>query len=116
VKSVKSVAFLQSGIDYWVNPGYHTKMNARLIIDKAGRIVIPKPLRARLHLEPGDTLEMESAGEQITLRPMRGSGPLTKEHGVWVFRIGQALPASVTDEMLSQIRESRDLSNLENGE
>jgi AbrB family looped-hinge helix DNA binding protein len=55
-------------------------MNVRLIIDKAGRVVIPKPLREELlHLEAGDALEMESTGEQITLRPVRGTGPLTKK-------------------------------------
>jgi AbrB family looped-hinge helix DNA binding protein len=91
-------------------------MNTRLVIDKAGRIVIPKPLREELNLEPGDALEMDSAGEQITLRPVRGTGPLTKEHGVWVFRAGQPLPASATDEMLQKIREERDLSNLGKGE
>jgi AbrB family looped-hinge helix DNA binding protein len=90
-------------------------MNMRLTIDKAGRVVIPKPLREELHLEPGDSLEMETAGEQITLRPVRGTGPLTKELGVWVFRAGQPLPASATDEMLQQIREERDLANLGKG-
>jgi AbrB family looped-hinge helix DNA binding protein len=87
-------------------------MNTRLIVDKAGRIVIPKALREELQLEAGDALEMESAGEQITLRPVRGTGPLTKEHGVWVFHSGQPLPASVTDEMLQRIREERDLASL----
>jgi AbrB family looped-hinge helix DNA binding protein len=87
-------------------------MNNRLTIDKAGRVVIPKPLREQLHLEPGDALEMEAAGEQITLRPVRGNAPLKKEHGVWVFHIGQSLPASSTDELLQQIREERDTSNL----
>ena len=91
-------------------------MNTRLIIDKAGRIVIPKPLREQLHLEAGDVLEMESAGEQITLRPVRGTGPLRKEQGVWVFHTGQPLPASATDEMLQQIREEHDLANLGQGE
>ena len=87
-------------------------MNTRLTLDKAGRIVIPKPLREELRLEPGDALEMETTGEQITLRPVRGTGPLTKEHGVWVFRTGQALPATATDDLLQQIREERDLANL----
>jgi AbrB family looped-hinge helix DNA binding protein len=91
-------------------------MKARLTIDKAGRVVIPKPLREELHLEPGDTLEMESTGEQITLRPVRGTGPLTKEHGIWVFHSGQPLPASSTDNLLQQIREERDLANLGQGE
>jgi AbrB family looped-hinge helix DNA binding protein len=91
-------------------------MNTRLTIDKAGRVVIPKPLREELHLEPGDSLEMESAGERITLRPVRGTGPLTKEHGVWVFHSGRLLPASATHEMLRRIREERDMANLGKGE
>jgi AbrB family looped-hinge helix DNA binding protein len=92
------------------------KMNIVLTIDKAGRVVIPRPVRKVLHLEPGDALEMESAGEQITLRPVRGTGPLTKEQGVWVFRTGQPLPASATDEVLQQLREERDMVNLGQGE
>ncbi len=91
-------------------------MNTRLTIDKAGRVIIPKPLREELHLEPGDSLEVESAGEQITLRPVRGTGPLTKEHGVWVFHSGAPLPASATDELLQKMREERDLVNLGKGE
>jgi AbrB family looped-hinge helix DNA binding protein len=91
-------------------------MNTRLVIDKAGRVVIPKPLREELHLEPGDSLEMESLGEQIILRPARGTGPLTKEHGVWVFHSDEPLTASATDDMLQQIREERDLANLAKGE
>ncbi len=91
-------------------------MNTRLVIEKAGRMVIPKSLRQNLRLEPGDSLEMESVGEQITLRPVRVMGAMTREHGVWVFHSGQPLPASATDEMLRQIREERDLANLGKGE
>lgn len=87
-------------------------MNSRLTIDKAGRVVIPKALREQLRLEPGDALELETAGEQITLRPVRGTAPLRKEHGVWVFHTGQSLPASSTEEVLQRIREERDTSNL----
>lgn len=91
-------------------------MNTRLVIDKAGRVVIPKPLREALHLEPGDALEMDSVGEQITLRPVRGARPLTKENGVWVFHSGQPLSASATDNMLESIRGERDIANLGKGE
>jgi hypothetical protein len=41
-----------------------------------------------------------------------GTGPLVKEHGVWVFHSGQLLPAPATDAMLHQIRDERDQSNL----
>lgn len=87
-------------------------MDSRLIIDKAGRVVIPKPLRKELRLEPGDALEIACVGDLLTMRPVRGAGPLSKEQGVWVFRAGQPLPASTTDAMLQQIREERDLDNL----
>ncbi|HVT60791.1 MAG TPA: AbrB/MazE/SpoVT family DNA-binding domain-containing protein [Thermoanaerobaculia bacterium] len=89
-------------------------MKSQLTLDKAGRVVIPKPLREELNLEPGDALELERAGELITLRPVRGTGPLTKEQGVWVFRTGQPLPASATDEVLQQVRKDRDRANLGN--
>ena len=101
-----------NGINLWVLPQGGPVMNARLVIDKAGRIVIPKPLREQLHLEAGDALEMDTAGEEIRLRPVRGTGPLTKEQGVWVFRSGQPLAASTTDDVLGRIREERDLANL----
>jgi len=91
-------------------------MKNQLVIDKAGRIVIPKLLREELRLETGDSLEMEAIGEQITLRPVRGTGPLTKERGVWVFHSDEPLPASATDNMLQQIREERDMANLGRGE
>ncbi len=84
-------------------------------MDKAGRVVIPKPLREELHLEPGDALELESGGEQITLRPARGTGPLQNEHGIWVLHTGEPLSASATDDVLRQIREERDLANLSDG-
>ena len=93
-------------------PRISTQMSTRLTTDKAGRVVIPKPLREELRLEAGDALEMESTGEQITLRPVRGTGPLTKKHGVWVLHAGQPLSASVTEQVLQQVRKERDLVNL----
>jgi AbrB family looped-hinge helix DNA binding protein len=35
-------------------------MTTKITIDKAGRIVIPKPLRERLRLGAGDTLALQS--------------------------------------------------------
>jgi AbrB family looped-hinge helix DNA binding protein len=86
-------------------------MTTKLTLDKAGRVVLPKPLRDELELAAGDTLELESRGEQITLRPVRGSTPLQKERGIWVYRTGRPLTAATTDQTLRQIREERDQKN-----
>jgi AbrB family looped-hinge helix DNA binding protein len=75
--------------------------------------VIPKTLRDELDLTPGDTLELNSAGEEITLRPVRGTAPLTKEKGVWVFRTGESLSPAVADSVLGQIRDDRDRKNMD---
>ena len=87
-------------------------MTTQLTIDGAGRIVLPKPMRKELDIGPGDLLELENVSERITLRPVRGGAPLAKEKGVWVFRTGQPLAASVTNDLLEQIREDRDRQNL----
>lgn len=76
-------------------------------IDKAGRIVIPKSVRDQLGLTPGDTLELDSTGERITLRPVRTSSALVKEHGVWILQSGSSYPAKLADDVLEQVREER---------
>lgn len=88
-------------------------MVAKLKVDKAGRVVLPKPLRDELQLAPGDALELESSGEAITLRPVRVTTPLHKERGVWVYRTGEKLPASTTDETSRQLREERARAGLD---
>ena len=82
-------------------------MDARITIDKAGRVILPKPLREELQLVAGDTLELQSSGERIVLRPLRPALPVAKEKGVWVFRTGKPLAASVTDNALRDLREYR---------
>lgn len=87
-------------------------MICKVNVDKAGRIVLPKPVRDKMQLQPGDSLEMQSAEDEIVLRPVRGTMPLRKKHGVWVYRTGQALPASVVDETILEVRKERDETNL----
>src|SRR6187551_3844883 len=96
----------------WVLPFYNSNMNLRLTIDSAGRVVIPKPLREELDLAPGDTLELETGGGSITLRPVRDLAPLGKEKGVWVFRTGQPMEPSTTADVLRQVRDERHRNNL----
>jgi len=87
-------------------------MPMQLTVDKAGRIVLPKPLRDELNLSPGDSLEVQAADEQIILRPVRSASPLEKERGVWVFRTGEELRTSTVDETLQQIRQERNRNAL----
>ena len=51
----------------------------------------------------------------MTMRPVRPVAPLRKERGVWVYRAGAPLPATVTGETLQAIREERDQRNLPGG-
>jgi AbrB family looped-hinge helix DNA binding protein len=82
-------------------------MDAKITLDKAGRVVLPKNLRDELHLSPGDTLELTVEGDQMTLRPQRATSPLQKERGVWVFHSGEKLSAAETREAVRKIREQR---------
>ncbi len=88
-------------------------MVARLTLDKAGRVVLPKPLRDELQLSSGDALEVESQGDVITLRPVRGNAPLRKKRGVWVFRAGEPLAASVVEDTRRLVRREREQRLLE---
>lgn len=78
-----------------------------LTVDKAGRVVLPKPVRDELQLAAGDSLVLESSEEGIMLRPLRGTAGLRKKQGVWVLRTGQPLSAAVVDQTLAQIRRER---------
>lgn len=86
-------------------------MTAKLTLDKAGRVVLPKPLRDRLQLSPGDTLHLESEGESITLRPVRQNVMLKKELGVWVYQ-GEPTGASIVD-LIDSDREKHNRSVAE---
>jgi AbrB family looped-hinge helix DNA binding protein len=99
------------GFDKWEIPFYNPIMKTTVTLDNAGRVLIPKVLRDELHLEAGDTLELESEGERVILRPDRAGSGLSKEMGVWVFRGSKKLSAATTDRVLQNLREERDGSN-----
>ena len=82
-------------------------MTSRLTLDKAGRIVLPKPMRDELQLQAGDAIEIESTGEELTLRPVRGQGGIHKKQGVWVFQAGDPLTQAETEAVRREIRQER---------
>jgi AbrB family looped-hinge helix DNA binding protein len=87
-------------------------MITKLTLDSAGRVVLPKPVRDDLQVGPGDSLELESSQEQIILRPLRGTMPLRKKKGIWVFRTGEPLSAETVNQVMKEVRQERDRSNL----
>lgn len=52
-------------------------------IDRAGRVVIPKDVRARLDLGPGTSIELIVQGDALVLRPVRPAGRKVIEVDGW---------------------------------
>jgi AbrB family looped-hinge helix DNA binding protein len=73
-------------------------------IDKAGRLVLPKPLRERLRLHAGSQLEIEFHGDHLRLRPVDQGPALAQVNGWWVHR---GIPAS-EDALLDALERHRD--------
>lgn len=61
-------------------------------VDKAGRVVIPKPIRDRLRLVPGTAIEVVDTGDRIELIP-----PDDREAAVLVEKEGRLVISSDTD-------------------
>jgi len=80
-------------------------------LDKAGRIVIPKSVRDELNLGPGDSVELETGADCVTLRPVRSLSRLRKEKGVWVFHSGERMKATEARALIREMREKRDRHN-----
>ena len=58
----------------------------RTNLDRFGRIVVPKEIRDRHSLVPGSGVEIEDAGETITLRRFDELPGLVEKDGILVFR------------------------------
>lgn len=82
-------------------------MSDTVTIDKAGRIVIPKAVRDRLRLDPGDSLALESSGDSITLSPVQEEAVLVKEQGIWVYA-GKGFRNDSIPDLIDKLREERD--------
>lgn len=70
-------------------------------IDKAGRLVIPRPLRDRIGLTDGGEVDVELDGAAIRIEPVSGGG-LRDDDGLLV------IPATGTPLTAEAVRESLD--------
>jgi AbrB family looped-hinge helix DNA binding protein len=85
-------------------------MNTTLTVDKAGRVVLPKPVRDELQLSAGDSLELESSEDRIVLRPVRGTAGLRKKQGIWVLDTDEPLTVEAVNRTIRDIRREREES------
>lgn len=77
-------------------------------IDRAGRIVVPKPVRSELGLTPGTQLEIEVIDDHIELHAAH-TKPLVVEglYGPVVAATGAVLTADTVRATLEAVRERR---------
>jgi AbrB family looped-hinge helix DNA binding protein len=70
-------------------------------IDSAGRVVIPKPLRRRLGLEPGRVVDIRERDGRIEIEPAPTPMRLSRRKGGPVAVPATPLPP-LTDEMVRE--------------
>ena len=88
-------------------------MSSTITIDKAGRIVLPKPLRDQFRLKGGAKLRIESVGDHLELTPEQPpqAAPLKRSNGLWVVAAsGNPCDALDALEALEADRKNRELS------
>ena len=83
--------------------------NETIQMDAAGRVVLPKPLRAQFNLLPGDRLRLSVEGNSFKLEPTNGGGALVRKGSVLVFTGAFAEPITTAkvNDLLQQDREGR---------
>ena len=78
----------------------------KIRIDAAGRIVVPKALRALFHLIPGRELEIEPTSDGVVIRPADRGPSLVSHDGVLVHHGPQGATLDIAA-FVRQERESR---------
>ena len=77
-----------------------------LRIDKAGRIVVPKPLRERLGFKPETELVAIEQPDGVLLKRIEQRPSMVKVDGLWVHQ-GSAEPGADWERILEDVREER---------
>jgi len=78
-----------------------------LMMDGAGRIVLPQPVRRHFHLTRGSTLDMDIQPEAIVLRPHTRQAGLTEDAGLLVHE------GTPTGDLLNAVADSRQRRDLQ---
>jgi AbrB family looped-hinge helix DNA binding protein len=79
-------------------------MIERVTIDKFGRILIPKKLRERFHLEPNQSLDVQVNDGTMTLRPSV-KGEILLQNGMYVWT--GSVPTESWEEITESLRKER---------
>lgn len=77
-----------------------------ITIDKAGRLVLPKPIRDRFNLVSGSELEVELEPDGVRLRVCEGGGSLRRKQGIMVHH-GSSVTQLDVAEFIRGEREAR---------
>ena len=78
----------------------------KIRMDKAGRVVFPKPLRKRLGLERAVELEAVEQPDGVLLRPVKEQPAMVRVGGLWVHR-GSPEPGTEWERVVDDVREQR---------
>ena len=91
-------------------------MNTTLTVDKAGRVVLPKPVRDEMQLRAGDSLELESFGRPHCAPPTQGRvADCARSKASGFSAPANRFRRKLPNEVLRQIRRERELSFLGSG-
>lgn len=81
----------------------------KMVVDKAGRTVIPKLLRDRLFLKPGAELNAYVEDGRLIAEPRGPEAVLVRdEHGRLVFTTNEPVTPMTQDELVDFIHELRE--------
>jgi AbrB family looped-hinge helix DNA binding protein len=81
-------------------------MKKTVRIDRAGRIVLPKPMRERLGFRVGADLVAEERAEGVFIKSAGGEPTLVVEDGLLVHQ-GRAEPGADWERVIDDAREER---------
>jgi AbrB family looped-hinge helix DNA binding protein len=86
-------------------------MKTAILVDKAGRMVLPKEFRTRLHLRGGDLLEAELGVDEIRLRRIVATpSRIVREDGRAVWDApGASASVDELEQALHRGRDERDI-------